>query len=410
MYAQVEKSKENKSRAVTNSVSQNRSKVTQVPGFLDNRPEDLPQIQQKIIPGKTNSDVLQGYFTTDSDKEAGDMGSKLPPHQHKFKTPDKTQLTFDQINNEHQQKRKISISEETIGAYLKTDSNKDAWDDASIINDFKDTVLEEPAEQYKEIMDGEKSEKADPQYFEVINEEAEGKIIPPLDLPTTGKALLLHAAGDIPHYIKNLERTKIITRELDGSPNDLKLSEDEAENFNGRIVILAHGSGGYQEIASKKTPRNKQAAAITLGKRFTAKNLPNYIKEIIAATPVLEARKQAITVLDIYACHVGAYQDGAYVVKVADELRKELPKLSVRATVGKGKLEGHVGVSKQEYIDTGLKVDAKDGKEKMQGYAKPKGNLLHKANFLDFLISGQPGEVIEKPKEKKWQTDAFKLF
>ena len=43
MYTQVEKSKENKSRAVANSVTQKKSNVKQGFGFVDNRPEALTQ-------------------------------------------------------------------------------------------------------------------------------------------------------------------------------------------------------------------------------------------------------------------------------------------------------------------------------------------------------------------------------
>jgi hypothetical protein len=43
MYDQVEKSKENKSRAVANSVAQKKSKVKQGFGFVDNRPEAVAQ-------------------------------------------------------------------------------------------------------------------------------------------------------------------------------------------------------------------------------------------------------------------------------------------------------------------------------------------------------------------------------
>lgn len=43
MYAQVEKSKENKSRAIVNSITQKKSNVKQGFGFVDNRPEAIAQ-------------------------------------------------------------------------------------------------------------------------------------------------------------------------------------------------------------------------------------------------------------------------------------------------------------------------------------------------------------------------------
>lgn len=47
MYEQVEKSKENKSKAVSNSVTQKKSKGKQGFGFVDNRPNGI--MQRKLI-------------------------------------------------------------------------------------------------------------------------------------------------------------------------------------------------------------------------------------------------------------------------------------------------------------------------------------------------------------------------
>jgi len=49
MYEQVEKPKENKSRAVANSVTQKKSNVKQGFGFVDNRPEAIVQKKQKEL-------------------------------------------------------------------------------------------------------------------------------------------------------------------------------------------------------------------------------------------------------------------------------------------------------------------------------------------------------------------------
>ncbi|MEH6348319.1 MAG: hypothetical protein V7785_24695 [Bermanella sp.] len=49
MYAQVEKPKENKSRAVANSVGQKRSSVKQGFGFVDNRPEAIAQRKRQEL-------------------------------------------------------------------------------------------------------------------------------------------------------------------------------------------------------------------------------------------------------------------------------------------------------------------------------------------------------------------------
>ena len=52
MYAQVEKTKENKSRAVANSVAQKKSSVKQGFGFVDNRPEAVVQKKMQNIVNK----------------------------------------------------------------------------------------------------------------------------------------------------------------------------------------------------------------------------------------------------------------------------------------------------------------------------------------------------------------------
>lgn len=46
MYAQVEKSKENKSRAVANSVAQKKNNDQHTLGFIDNRPKGIAQRKQ----------------------------------------------------------------------------------------------------------------------------------------------------------------------------------------------------------------------------------------------------------------------------------------------------------------------------------------------------------------------------
>ena len=58
MYAQVEKPKENKSRAVANSVTQKKGNVKQGFGFVDNRPEVVVQRKLQEM-AKKNSQVTQ---------------------------------------------------------------------------------------------------------------------------------------------------------------------------------------------------------------------------------------------------------------------------------------------------------------------------------------------------------------
>lgn len=58
MYAQVEKPKENKSRAVANSVAQKKNSVKQGFGFVDNRPEAL--VQRKLLQKTANSTKISG--------------------------------------------------------------------------------------------------------------------------------------------------------------------------------------------------------------------------------------------------------------------------------------------------------------------------------------------------------------
>ncbi len=57
MYAKVEKTKENKSRAVANSVTQNKSGVMQGFGFVNNRPEVI--VQRKLQEMANNSPQIQ---------------------------------------------------------------------------------------------------------------------------------------------------------------------------------------------------------------------------------------------------------------------------------------------------------------------------------------------------------------
>lgn len=59
MYAQLEKSKENKSRAVANSVAQKKSSVSQDFGFVDNRPEIRHQQNLQMMMQNDTRRVLQ---------------------------------------------------------------------------------------------------------------------------------------------------------------------------------------------------------------------------------------------------------------------------------------------------------------------------------------------------------------
>jgi hypothetical protein len=56
MYVQVKKPKENKSRAVANSVTQKKSNVKQSFGFVDNRPKS--NAQKKIQSQANDSSLL----------------------------------------------------------------------------------------------------------------------------------------------------------------------------------------------------------------------------------------------------------------------------------------------------------------------------------------------------------------
>ena len=59
MYAQVEKSKENKRQSVTNSVTQKKNNVKQSFGFVDNRPEAIAQRKaQNFVSNNARSDSL----------------------------------------------------------------------------------------------------------------------------------------------------------------------------------------------------------------------------------------------------------------------------------------------------------------------------------------------------------------
>ena len=56
MYSQVDRPKENKSRAVANSVAQKKRDSTQGLGFVDNRPTSVAQ--RKIVFDKTKEDII----------------------------------------------------------------------------------------------------------------------------------------------------------------------------------------------------------------------------------------------------------------------------------------------------------------------------------------------------------------
>ena len=58
MYEQVEKSKENKSRAIANSVAQNKSNVKQGFGFVDNRSESKAQKKLQNIMSNNNLQMM----------------------------------------------------------------------------------------------------------------------------------------------------------------------------------------------------------------------------------------------------------------------------------------------------------------------------------------------------------------
>jgi len=68
MYKQVEKQKENKSRAVANSVAQKKSNVNQGFGFVDNRTEAIKQLNLQKMASK-NHHVKQAALFHDSSKE-----------------------------------------------------------------------------------------------------------------------------------------------------------------------------------------------------------------------------------------------------------------------------------------------------------------------------------------------------
>ncbi len=62
MYAQVEKTKENKSRAVANSVGQKKSSVKQGIGFVDNRLETIAQRKlQKIANNSPQLETIESF-------------------------------------------------------------------------------------------------------------------------------------------------------------------------------------------------------------------------------------------------------------------------------------------------------------------------------------------------------------
>jgi hypothetical protein len=78
MYEQVEKPKENKSRAVANAVAQTKSNFKQGFGFVDNRPGS---VVQKSLKGYVNSPPLLQrkvmVFEKEKDDAEASIGAKV---------------------------------------------------------------------------------------------------------------------------------------------------------------------------------------------------------------------------------------------------------------------------------------------------------------------------------------------
>ncbi|AQS39591.1 hypothetical protein Sps_04506 [Shewanella psychrophila] len=93
MYVQADKSKENKSRAVANSVTQKKNNLKQGCGFVDNRPEVIAQrklqattnnlIQKQVIPEKTNPELFRSETIKDSTSDYSDTPTNEKPVQRK---------------------------------------------------------------------------------------------------------------------------------------------------------------------------------------------------------------------------------------------------------------------------------------------------------------------------------------
>lgn len=91
MYAQIEKSKENKSRVVANSVAQKKSEERQGFGFVDNRPEAIEQRKIELIMNRNqegkvknrtlNQYVVQAFSTIQRDRYTYG-GPIVTPHIH----------------------------------------------------------------------------------------------------------------------------------------------------------------------------------------------------------------------------------------------------------------------------------------------------------------------------------------
>lgn len=89
MYAQVEKSKENKSRAVANSVAQKKSNLKQSFGFVDNRPETSLQRKNRTIIDNSSNSYYKSGLSSNEIKNHGEVVQC--DTEFKFK---KRQLTY----------------------------------------------------------------------------------------------------------------------------------------------------------------------------------------------------------------------------------------------------------------------------------------------------------------------------
>jgi len=111
MYAQVEKSKENKSRAIAKSLAQKKSNVKQGFGFIDNRPNTITQRKlQEVINGaqtkqlkNTNDSVIQRVHCGHCNRDVRDSD------QHDLNCPHYSVRTFQTVEDERRGTRSHSF-------------------------------------------------------------------------------------------------------------------------------------------------------------------------------------------------------------------------------------------------------------------------------------------------------------
>lgn len=131
MYAQKEKSKENRSRAVANSVNQNKNDRKQGFGFVDNRPKTI--VQKMKVRGTDTNSVLSGATNTkhveptatQATRARDEYGSRtfVPSANNITSVVDANAHDFTEANGERSERFNFTANVDGVSVYMKTPPN-----------------------------------------------------------------------------------------------------------------------------------------------------------------------------------------------------------------------------------------------------------------------------------------------